>query len=117
MKKIESHSSNIGITNKRFILPSGLQILLYLLISVLLLIVFNLLSLWRYLNNVVLAPNGGLDGIIADRSSGLHQFLNAASQSLVLQILFWMCVGCLIYIFIWFLRNISTSIINDLIAD
>ena len=52
------------------------------------------------LEKVVLAPVGGLDSIIADKAPVLHTFFNSLSQSIFLEVLFWVCVGCIIYIFI-----------------
>jgi hypothetical protein len=115
--ELQSHNSAIGATSKHFILPSGSQILLYMLISVLLLISLNLKKIWDYLNHTVLVPQGGLDSVIAQNAPGVHKVLSSLSQSIILQVLFWICVGCVIYIFVWFVKNISINLINDMVAD
>jgi hypothetical protein len=118
-KTLQSYSSasTIGATSKNFLVPSWSQLVLYLLISILLLIIFNLGGLWSYLNSVILAPEGGLDSVLAEHASGVRHFLNAASQSIILQIIFWVCIGSLIYVLIWFIRNVVVNILNDVVAD
>jgi hypothetical protein len=114
---IESHSSSVGATSKRFLLPSGTQLLLYALVGILLLIALNLKNAWDYLNHTVLQPQGGLDNIISEKAPAVHKFLNSLSQSIALQVVFWIFVGCVVYIIIWFIRNIATNILNDIVAD
>ncbi len=116
---IQSHNSTstIGATNKQLLLPSGSQILLYFLISILILTTLNLDKAWNYLNQVVLVPQGGLDSLIAKNAPGLHKFLNYISQSVLLQVIFWIGVGCVVYVLIWFAKNIFINIRNDMVAD
>lgn len=114
---IESHSSSVGTTSKQFILPSGAQLLLYALISILLLLALNVKNAWDYLNNTVLVPQGGLDSILAQKAPGIHKFIGSVSQSIALQVVFWIFVGCVVYVFIWFMRNITTNVLNDIVAD
>jgi hypothetical protein len=114
---IESHSSSVGTTSQQFLLPSGTQLLLYALIGILLVLALNLKNAWDYLNKTVLKPQGGLDRILAQKAPGLHHSLNSLSQSIALQVVFWIFVGCIVYVFIWFIRNITTNILNDIVAD
>jgi hypothetical protein len=118
MENIESSSSKLlGASNKRFLLPSIGQLLLYMLISLLLLTVLNIGKAWDYLNNTVLTPQGGLDRIIATKSPVLHGLLTSLSQSIILQVMFWTLVGCAVYIIIWFIKNIAINMLNDITAD
>lgn len=118
-KNIKSHNSTsiVGATSKSFLIPGVPQFFLYILISALLFIVLNIKHIWDYLNNTVLGPQGGLDKFISEKAPGIHDFLNTLSQSIILQVLFWLCVGCIIYIFIWFVSNVAVNIINDVVAD
>jgi hypothetical protein len=116
MNQPQSYNS-IGATNRKFLLPGGWQILLYGLVSALLLIILNIKEAWKYLNNTVLKPDGGLDNVLANQAPGLHKFLNALSQSVLLQFVFWLFVGCAVYIFIWFIKNIAINVLNDIVAD
>jgi hypothetical protein len=115
--QIESHSSIVGSTSKQFILPSGTQLLLYALVGILLLIALNIKNAWDYLNSTVLKPQGGLDSILARKAPGIHKFLSSVSQSIALQVIFWVFIGCIVYVLIWFMRNIATNILNDIVAD
>jgi hypothetical protein len=118
MEKIESSSSKlIGASNRKFLIPSAGQILLYVLMSTLLLAVLNIGKGWNYLNKTVLKPQGGLDNIIATNSPALHNFINSLSHSIVLQVIFWIFVGCAVYIIIWFVKNIAINMLNDITAD
>jgi hypothetical protein len=114
---IQSNNSKIGSISKHFLLPSGPQLLLYALISILLLIAFNIKRVWEYLNDVVLLPQGGLDSLIAEHLPWLHKFLSSLSQSIILQVVFWLAIGCGIYIIIWFVKNIFINVKNDMVAD
>src|SRR4051812_48340303 len=116
--EIQSHNSSnfIGATNKQLLLPSGSQILLYFLVSILILIVLSINKTWDYLNQVVLVPQGGLDSIIAKNFPSVHKFLNYISQSILLQVVFWVTVGCAVYVLIWFAKNIFINIRNDMVA-
>jgi hypothetical protein len=71
MNQLQSHSS-IGATSKRILLPSGWQLLLYMLASCLILFTLNIKTMWRYLNNTVIKPQGGLDQLLADKTPSIH---------------------------------------------
>jgi hypothetical protein len=116
MKLLQSHNS-IGATNRKFLFPGGWQILLYALVGVILLIVLNIKTAWQYLNDTVLKSEGGLDSIIANHAPNAHRFLNSLSQSVILQFIFWLFVGCAVYILIWFAKNIAVNVLNDIVAD
>jgi hypothetical protein len=113
--KIESNSSiDKDVT---FFLPTVYQVILYFLVSCLLLIMLNLGKAWKYLNDTVLKPQGGLDSVIATNTPSLHKILNSISQSIILQVIFWVFVGCVVYVLIWFVKNITINILNDITAD
>jgi hypothetical protein len=114
--KIESNNS-IGMTSRNVLVPSPSQFFLYFLISFLLLIALNIKSAWDYLNQIVLKPQGGLDSIIADKAPGVHNILTSLSQSILLQVVFWVFVGCVVYVIIWFVKNIAINLLNDITAD
>jgi hypothetical protein len=118
MENIESTNSKfLGATNKSFLLPSMSQLLLYALIGMLLLIALNVGRAWDYLNKTILKPRGGLDSIISTNAPALHKILNSLSQSIILQVIFWIFVGCVVYVIIWFVKNIAINMLNDITAD
>jgi hypothetical protein len=114
--KLQSRNSS-GATRSNFLVPSGSQFILYFLISILLLILLNIKRAWDYLNQTVLKPEGGLDGVIANNAPGIHKVISSLSQSIILQVLFWIFVGCVVYMTIWFVKNIAINLINDVTAD
>jgi hypothetical protein len=114
--KINPSSSNKE-KDITFFLPTIYQIVLYFLISCLLLIMLNTGKAWDYLNNTVLIPQGGLDSIIATNAPSLHTVLNYVSQSIILQVIFWVFVGSVVYVLIWFVKNIAINLLNDITAD
>jgi hypothetical protein len=117
MKKNIESSNSVGATSKNFLVPSGSQLLLYFLISFLLLIALNITKAWDYLNKTVLKPEGGLDSIITTNAPALHKVLSSLSQSIILQVVFWVFVGCIVYVVIWFIKNIAINLLNDITAD
>jgi hypothetical protein len=110
-------NDSIGSTNKDILVPSFSQFFLYFLVSLLLLVALNIGKAWDYLNNSVLKPEGGLDSLIATHAPGIHKVLNSLFQSIVLQVIFWVFVGCAVYVILWFVRNIAINLLNDLTAD
>jgi hypothetical protein len=114
--KINPSSSNKE-KDITFFLPTIYQIVLYFLISCLVLIMLNTGKAWDYLNNTVLIPQGGLDSIIATNAPSLHTVLNYVSQSIILQVIFWVFVGSVVYVLIWFVKNIAINLLNDITAD
>jgi hypothetical protein len=115
-KQIES-SNSIGATSRDFLLPGWSQFFLYFLISFLLLIALNIRKAWDYLNQTVLKPEGGLDSIVASKTPGVHKVINSLSQSILLQVVFWVFVGCVVYVIVWIIKNIAINLLNDITAD
>jgi hypothetical protein len=113
---IKSSSSSLS-RNTNYLWPTIYQLVLYFLISFLVLILLNIRRAWTYLNDTVLKPHGGLDSIIAQSTPGAHKVLNSISQSIILQVIFWIFVGCAVYLLIWFIKNIAINMLNDITAD
>jgi hypothetical protein len=114
-KNIKSSSSSLS-DNSNYLWPTIYQLVLYFLISFLVLLILNLKNMWTYLNDTVLKPDGGLDSIIAQSAPGVHKVLNSLSQSIILQVIFWIFVGCAVYLLIWFIKNIAINLLNDITA-
>jgi hypothetical protein len=113
---IKSSNSNLG-NSSSYVFPSIYQLILYFLVSILILTLLNIKNAWTYLNDTVLKPNGGLDSIVAQSAPGVHHFLNSLSQSIILQVIFWIFVGCAVYLLIWFIKNVAINLLNDITAD
>jgi hypothetical protein len=117
-KTLQSHNSaeTLGASSKNLLIPSPTQLVLYFLVSLLVLTLFNLRRLWDYLNSVILA-NGGVGSLVSDQSTVLGRFFDSFSHSIILQVVFWVCIGSLIYVLIWFGRNLVINVLNDVVAD
>lgn len=118
MNNIESQSTIIAkdATSKQFLQLSISRLLLYLVLSILLLAVLNAKHLWNYLIKNIFSGHGGLGHSIPQKSWIGHT-LNTLSHSAILQVIFWVVVGCVVYTVLWFVRNIITNLMNDIAAD
>jgi hypothetical protein len=116
-KTTESHNTNVGAVSKQYLLPSVSQLLLYMLSGLMVLLILNVKKAWDYLNETVLVPQGGADQLIASNSPTVHRILDSLAHSIILQVIFWVLVGCLVYMIIWFVRNVAVNLLNDFVAD
>ena len=105
-QNIESHNTK-EVGGYSLWLPSRSQAALYLLIASLILVALNFKDLWDYLNDNVLAN---------DNASGLNGWLSGDIPTRVLQVIFWLFIGCMVYVFIWFAGNVINNIRNDIVA-
>jgi hypothetical protein len=117
-RDIHSYNSSIGPSLQQFLLPSLPKLLLELLIGAFLLTALNIRSIWTYFTSGILATTQfDLGDLINQKARGLHDFLNNISRGRFLQIVFWLFVGCIIYLLIWFIGNLITNVRNDIVAD
>lgn len=114
---IQSDNRGINAVLRQFLVPSWAQVFLYVLVSLLLFGLFNVQSIWRDYNNALLLNPELLSGAVTDKGNGLSEIWNTLLHSSLLQVVFWMTVGALTYLFIWFVRSVSTNLRNDIIAD
>src|SRR4029078_6254395 len=115
---IKSHNTGLSPGIKELLIQSSAQVLLYLTVALLLLVFLKIKGLWTYFTTGVLAANqSDISDIINEKAQGLHRFLDSISQGRFLQIMFWLFVGCIVYLLIWFFRSIFTNIRNDFVAD
>jgi hypothetical protein len=118
MQTIRSHSSGNSSFLKQFIIPSPIQVLLYLLSAFVILAAINSLAIWHYLNDDPAGQQRAVS-IFVDSSgsqsgSGL---LSSIGQGRLLQIFLWTLIGVVIYSVIWFIKNLLNSVRNDIVAD
>ena len=109
-KNIRSHSTQASNPGRAFWLPDWLQLLLYFFISFLVLVALNSKALWDHLNKDILA-------LTNENTPGLQSWLAGSSQTKILQFVFWMFIGCTVYVFIWFIGSVFTNIYNDVVVD
>jgi hypothetical protein len=114
----KSHNTRSDLALKELLIPSGPKVWLDVTLAVLLLILLNVRGLWDYFTTGVLdADQTDVSDVINDKAQGLHHFLDRISQGRFLQVVFWLFVGCVVYMIIWFVRSIFTNIRNDFVAD
>lgn len=118
MEQLESQNKIISkdATSKQFLQLSVWQLLLYVLLSVLLLAVLNAKKAWDYFDKNIFNERSDL-GVVMPRESWLSRTLNSLSHSIILQVAFWIAVGCIVYATLWFIRNIIINVMNDIAAD
>lgn len=115
-KVSSSYNSRFSVSARQFFIPSRAQFLMYTLVSVLLLVLLNGHAIWtKFKGN--LQQDLTLSDVIVSNAPFLQKVIDRLSHSRVPEIVFWLLVGCGIYIIIWFMRNISSNIVNDVVAD
>jgi hypothetical protein len=114
MPNINSNSNRVSTFSglKSILLPSGLEVFLYLVVSILLLSLSNAKKIWHYFSGYF-SHQSGFD--LGSKIPGINT-LSKAYQGRVLQIIFWVIVGIAIYTLFWFLRNIVNNVRNDVVA-
>jgi hypothetical protein len=114
----KSHNTRSDIALKELLIPSAAQIWLDFTIAVVLLALLNIRGLWAYFAHGILdASQSDVSDIINQKGQGVHNFLDTISKGRFLQIVFWLFVGCVVYMLIWFVRSFFTNIRNDIVAD
>jgi len=64
----------------------------------------------------VLLPQNGLHDLVQPGGAVDMAWRSIATSKIPL-IVFWAIIGCLIYLFIWFVKSLVTNLQNDFIAD
>ncbi len=114
-QQIKSHNSNQFYLVKDLFLPNPFHMLLYLLTSVVVLVALNASKFWDYLTRDYNGQAHSLELFgSGEDGSGI---LGSSTSGRLGQMLVWGLVGVVIYIVIWFLKNIVTNLHNDVIAD
>ncbi len=118
MESIHSHNTSNTFVLRRFILPSPVQILLYILSGLIILSAINARAIWRYLYNDPAGQQRAVSIFTESPSSQASSgFLSSLAQGRLLQILLWTLIGVVIYSVIWFIKNLFNNVRNDIVAD
>lgn len=117
-KDIRSYNSRVSGQIIQLVIPSQAQMVLNFVIAALLLAILNIRGLWHFISggstNVSRADFGSL---ISDRAPFVHDTFLKLAHGRFVQFLFWVFVGCVVYLLIWFIGNFFTNIRNDIVAD
>ncbi len=111
----KSYNTVVGVTSRQYLLPGMAQVVLYLILSAMVLLALNAHNIWRYISDQILIPQTDLGP--SSNNDWIGRGWHFLTHGVWLQILFWILVGCLVYIFIWFVGNIVANIRNDIVAD
>lgn len=104
---------------RELIFPSRHRVISELIIGTILLAFLNSRAIWSYLNSNHWLQSQQLDfgDILNAKIQHIYYYFSGLAGGRFLQIVFWLIVGCLIYLLIWFMINIITDIRNDIVAD
>lgn len=117
MAQIKSQSELSSHKIKNFFAPSGAELSLYVLISIILLLVLNYGTAISKLSNNYIGSPEGLTTNFNTLTTNLSNTFSSSLGGRLGQILLWSFVGALAYIGLWLAKNILNSFENDIIAD
>lgn len=118
MENIRSYNSRPFAALKQVLVPTGPQLLLDFIIAILILLLLNGRAIWHYFTRGISDESQvELGDLINEKLPALHQFLENLSHGRFVQIVFWLFVGCVVYMLIWLIGNFITNIRNDIVAD
>lgn len=114
---IHSYNSRTSATLK-LLIPGTPQILLDLIVGILVLLALNARAIWHYFTRGITDDSQvALGSLISEKLPFLADLSDRLSQGRFVQVVFWLFVGCVVYMFIWLIGNFITNIRNDIVAD
>lgn len=115
---IRSYNSRTSEALKRLFIPTPPQLILDVTLAVLILLSLNARAIWHYFTQGITADSQvQLGNLISERLPFITETLDRLAHSRLGQILFWLFLGCVVYLFIWLIGNFVTNIRNDIVAD
>ena len=114
---IESYNTRQANSLKNNILPSGLQVMVYVLFSIALLMVMNIGAIWNFINSSVGVSSDTANIAVADQFSRFSDFTNGLFHGRLAPMLFWACIGMITYMIVWLIQNAAANVSNDLEAE
>lgn len=99
-----------------FFLPGWAETFLYLLLSILLILIFNAGSIISRLSNNYVGSPEKLKANFSTLFSGFSNSFSSALGGRLGQIILWAFVGAVVYMAIWLARNLLNSFENDIIS-
>jgi len=117
MAQYESNSEITSHTIRNFFAPSVAEITLFLLLSIVLLVVFNAGSIIQRLSNNYIGSPEHLKTSFTTLGNGFSSSFSTALGGRLGQILLWSFIGALTYLGLWLAKNVLYSFENDVISD
>jgi hypothetical protein len=117
MVRFKSQSEMSRHQARNFFVPSGAEISLYILFSIVLVVVLNSGDIIQRLSNNYIGSPQDLKANFTTLSSSFSRSFSTALGGRLGQMLLWSFVGALAYIGLWLAKNILNSFENDVISD
>lgn len=117
MTQIFSQNEMSENTARGFFVPSFAAGFLFFLTGCILLLVYTYSRILGWFGNDYLNSADTLNQSIQVFNKGLGKSFDSALGGRLGQIIVWSFVGALVYILIWFVKNMFNSVENDLIID
>jgi hypothetical protein len=117
MARILSQNERSQNTLKDFFVPSLAANILFILLGAILLLVYTFSQILGWFGNDYLDSAHKLNQNLQVFNKGLSSSFDSALGGRLGQIIVWSFVGALVYILIWFVKNMFNSVENDLIID
>lgn len=118
MADIHSYNSRASLTLKQLLLPTPAQLFLNLVIAIIILSLLNIRAIWQFFTTGVSADSTvDLGSLISNNFPWLTEGIEKLTRGRTIQVLFWLFVGCIVYMLIWIVGNFLTNIRNDIVAD
>jgi len=116
-KNIQSYNSRLVANLQQLFIPTLPQIFLDLVVAAVLLAVLSGRTLWDYfIGDTTILKSSIITIINGQNTEGLYEFLDKLTHGRWIQIAFWLFVGCVVYILVWFVGTILINIRNDILA-
>lgn len=115
---IHSYNSRPSEVLKQLFIPTPSQLVLDFTLAIMILLSLNVRAIWHYFTRGI-TPDSQVElgSLISERLPFVTDFLDRLARSRLIQILFWLFIGCVVYLVIWLIGNFITNIRNDIVAD
>ncbi len=116
MARIQSQSDITSHHAGNFFKPSVAEAMLYFLLSIILLVIYNSGDIIHHLGSNYIGSPEHLKTNFTTLSNGFSNSFSSALGGRLGQIILWSFVGALAYIALWLAKNILNSFENDVIS-
>jgi len=116
MVEFKSDSENTAHRASSFFIPTIAEAILYFLISIILLVIYNSGDIIHRLSSNYVGNPENLKANFTTLSTGFSNSFSGALGGRLGQIILWSFVGALAYIALWLAKNVLNSFENDLIS-
>ena len=116
MSQIQSESEKEIHQARNFLKPSWAQVALYLLLSIILLVIYNVGDVIQRFGGTYISTPESLKTNFTTLSTGFSNSFSTALGGRLGQIMLWSVIGAVAYIGLWLAKNVLNSFENDVIS-